>query len=103
MPHIASYSCTKFSMHEHVSLTRRRLSHMPGSHRFFVEILIPNLLLKPVRISGKKVPDKDDQWSSTKGSTFVLKYVRILHLHRQEMHEEMGHNGSRGQPESVSG
>ncbi len=32
---------------------------MPGFHRFFVEILIPNLLLKPVRISGKKVPDKD--------------------------------------------
>ena len=42
-----------------MSMYRRRLSHMPGSHRFFVEILIPNLLLKPVRISGKKVPDKD--------------------------------------------
>jgi hypothetical protein len=29
---------------------------------------------------------------------FVLKCVRILHLHRQEM----GHNGSRGRPESIA-
>ena len=32
---------------------------MPGFHRFFVEILIPNLLSKLEKINIKQVPDKD--------------------------------------------